>query len=283
MGPNFGMRILSTPSSLSFTCTVVSLASTLSVSMAKLGYILPSFDATKGILRFTPSISGSVITDPTPAAFDSRSSTLAMMPGSVTILSPNCALTTADPGLRGVFLSLAPGMLPSITGLMLISSASILSSPALSGSGISTFHTTSPAPRPYRSAMRLAYSPRGHGHCPLASSAASSMLTTTTLFCVGALAVINVSKYRSLTLSTNVGSMDLTATTRARVRTAVQGDKRSFFIPVFMVCCPRGYTDSTILQFLLTNSLSMAALATMSSMVNMAGSSGLGMFWPLLI
>ena len=153
-----------------------------------------------------------------------------MMPGRVTILSPNCALTTALPGLRGVFLSLAPGMFPRITGLMLISSASILSSPARSASGISTFHTTNPAFLAYRSEMRLAYSPRGHGHCPLASNAASSMLTTTTLFCVGALAVIRVSKYRSLTLSTNAGSMNLTAATKARVRTAVQGDKRSFFI-----------------------------------------------------
>ena len=80
-GPNCGIRIFSTPFSFILTWNVESPAATRSVSIAKLGYNFPSTAMISGARRTTPSISGNVLIIPTPAAADSNTAVLAMMPG----------------------------------------------------------------------------------------------------------------------------------------------------------------------------------------------------------
>ena len=68
IGPNFGIRIFSTPFSFNLTWNVVSAPATRNVSIARLGYNLPPLEITNGVRRTTPSISGNVFTIPTPTA-----------------------------------------------------------------------------------------------------------------------------------------------------------------------------------------------------------------------
>ena len=82
--------------------------------------------------------------------------------------------------------------------------------------------------------MIFAYSPRGNGHCPSFSSAASSILTVYILFLTGGFDVISVSKYRNLTLSTNCGSQVRNPKIAAKVTRAHNGLKSSFFIELFI-------------------------------------------------
>ena len=81
IGPNFGIRIFSTPLLFNFTCTVVSLAATRNDSIARLGYNFPSTVVIKGMRLLTPSTSGNVLTVPTPAAEFSSTGMLAINPG----------------------------------------------------------------------------------------------------------------------------------------------------------------------------------------------------------
>ena len=81
IGPNWGMRNLSTPNSFNLIWKLGSPANTLRVSNARLGYSTPFTATTIGSLLVTPSTSGMVLTIPTPAACSSNSGILAIIPG----------------------------------------------------------------------------------------------------------------------------------------------------------------------------------------------------------
>ena len=147
IGPNLGIRIFSTPLGASLTWNVVSPAATRRTSMLRLGNSLPLLAMMRGILRATPSTSGSVTTLPMPMAFSSSWGMFAIIPGQFIIWSIYSGLRIAAPGLRAVFLSLALGMLVRMIGLSAITFASASSPLNLSCSGIMTFHTTRPALR----------------------------------------------------------------------------------------------------------------------------------------
>ena len=83
--PNLGMRNLSTPNELNLIWKLGSPAITRSISKLNAGYNLPLLLTTKGIRLLTPSISGSVLTIPTPVADCSNSGILAIIPGYVII------------------------------------------------------------------------------------------------------------------------------------------------------------------------------------------------------
>ena len=229
-----GSRIFSTPLAFNLTWNVELLVATLRVSIARLGYSLPSTVTIRGSRRFTPSISGSVLVVPTPTAEFSSTDILAIMPGYLTMVLRCSGPNTADPGTRGSFLVCCAGTLLNTTGYFFIVSANIKSLPLRSGSGISTLNTTKPAPLSYKSLMILPYTSRGNGHCPYCSKLFSSILTVYMLFCVAVLPVIRVSKYLRRTLSTNAGSAILTVRINIKVMIAVQG-LTHFIIWVFIV------------------------------------------------
>ena len=163
-GPNFGIRIFSTPSSLSLTWKVESPAATRSISMARPAYSLPSTVTIKGTRRLTPSTSGSVFTIPTPAAAFSNDGMLAINPGYCTIRSNHSGPSIALPEILGVFFVCSLGTDPSTTGYCFKAAASTASPPVRSCSAMRMLSTTRPAPRSYKSLIIFAYSVLGNGH-----------------------------------------------------------------------------------------------------------------------
>ena len=115
---------------------------------------------------------------PTPSAFNPKSSVGPNMPGHSNNQGKGSPILATPLGTEFLFVCVVPTC-AIITPFSTSACASAMSCPALSSSANNIGRIIIPAPCSLNFHIRSAILSRDHGHCPLASIAASSISTTT--------------------------------------------------------------------------------------------------------